>query len=102
MPWLPFRTRQDFEYTSTAVRGVIPRKIVDEQLKGQHNGWSDASRITLRNSADMMQTLAAAREGLGVPVLTSVRVLLLCKFTDSVSVSERRSLRDVQREDDAF
>lgn len=62
MPWLPFRTRQDFEYTSSAVRGVIPSKVVDEQLHGMHNGWSEKSRITLRNSADMKAVLAAARE----------------------------------------
>lgn len=72
VPWLPFRTRQDFEYTSTAIRGAIPRKIVDEQLRGQHNGWSEDTNITLRNSEDMMQTLAAAREGLGVPVRTGL------------------------------
>ena len=60
VPWLPFRTHQDFKYTLTAVRGIIPRKIIDEQLHGQHNGWSDSSKITLRNSVDMLQTLAAA------------------------------------------
>ena len=60
IPWLPFQTQQDFEYTSSAVRGVIPSKIIDEQLYGMHHGWSKKSRITLCNSADMKAVLATA------------------------------------------
>ena len=52
--WLPFQTQQDFEYTSTTVQGIIPRNIIDEKLHGQHNGWSDNSKITLHNGTDMM------------------------------------------------
>ena len=95
VPWLPFRTRQDFEYTSTAVRGIIPRKIIDEQLHGQHNGWSDNSKITLRNSADMLWTLVAAREGLGVPVSSIPFKIWYTLAYKLHSVSKRHSRRGV-------
>lgn len=78
VPWLPFRTREDFEYTSTAVRGVLRSELVDEQLYGIHHGWAQNPKITLRNSADMKAALAAARQdGVQVHLFVFIEVRLL-------------------------
>jgi hypothetical protein len=60
-PWAPFRTRADFEYTETAVKGLLSKPIVDAQLHGINNSWSERSKITLRSYADMEDSLGAAR-----------------------------------------
>ncbi|KAJ7768112.1 hypothetical protein DFH07DRAFT_1008731 [Mycena maculata] len=62
-PWAPFRTRADFEYTATAVAGGLSADIVNLQLKGINNSWSvGGSMLTIHNSSEMAQSLAAARE----------------------------------------
>ncbi|KAJ7696268.1 hypothetical protein B0H17DRAFT_929612 [Mycena rosella] len=62
-PWAPFRTRADFEYTSTAVVGGLSKEIIDSQLCGITGPWSvGGSMLTIKNSAEMAQSLAAARE----------------------------------------
>jgi len=66
-PWAPFRTRADFEYTETAVLGLLSKDIVNKQLYGIKNSWSSHSSITLRSHADMERSLQAART-YGVPV----------------------------------
>ena len=60
-PWAPFRTRADFEYTETAVKGLLSKSIVDAQLRGINNSWSKHSKITLRSYADVEDSLGAAR-----------------------------------------
>lgn len=59
-PWAPFRTWADFEYTETAVLGLLSKDIVNKQLFSN-------SLITLRSYTDMEQSLEAAR-AYGVPV----------------------------------
>jgi hypothetical protein len=62
-PWAPFRTRADFEYTETAVQGLLPKHLVDRQLSGIHGSWSkDGSQLTIRSWADMQRSLDAARQ----------------------------------------
>ncbi|KAJ7082343.1 hypothetical protein C8R43DRAFT_1092786 [Mycena crocata] len=62
-PWAPFRTRADFEYTATAVTGALSADIVNQQLQGITGSWSVAgSMLTIRNSTEMAQSLAAARQ----------------------------------------
>jgi hypothetical protein len=62
-PWAPFRTRADFEYTATAVVGGLSKEIIDLQLRGITGPWSvGGSKLTIQNSAEMEQSLAAARE----------------------------------------
>ena len=36
-PWAPFRTRADFKYTETAIKGLLGKNIVDAQLQGINN-----------------------------------------------------------------
>ena len=66
-PWAPFCTQADFEYTETAVLGLLSKELVNKQLSGIHNSWSSHSTITLRSHADMEQTLQVVRT-YGVPV----------------------------------
>lgn len=62
-PWAPFRTLADFEYTETAVLGLLSQKLVDKQLAGFNEGWSiGGSHLTIRTYKDMQQSLAKARE----------------------------------------
>ena len=60
-PWAPFRSRADFEYTETAVKGLLSKHIVDAQLCGINHDWAERSKITFHSHADMEKSLAAAR-----------------------------------------
>jgi hypothetical protein len=61
-PWAPFRSREDFEYTETAVTGLLSKDIVNKQLFGMRNRWAKSTRITLRSHSDMEKSLTAARQ----------------------------------------
>lgn len=62
IPWAPFRTRADFEYTETAVKGLLHKDIVNTQLRGMSGSWSkNGSHITLRSNKDMEDALDRAR-----------------------------------------
>lgn len=61
-PWTPFESLADFEYTETAVLGLLPRWIVDKQLAGFNSNWSEGSRLTIKNFADMDKALSKARK----------------------------------------
>jgi hypothetical protein len=68
-PWAPFRTLADFEYTETAVTGLLSEEVVNKQLAGFNKGWAiGGSRLTINNYKDMQGSLALARE-YGVQVL---------------------------------
>jgi hypothetical protein len=72
-PWAPFRTRADFEYTATAVKGLLNKDIVNEQLRGMNDNWTSGTNITFRSHADMAKSLTAART-YGVPVSCMVQL----------------------------
>lgn len=70
-PWAPFRTLADFEYTETAVKGLLSKDLVDKQLAGFNGRWSiGGSHLTLRTYKDMQDSLGFARE-YGVQVIYS-------------------------------
>jgi hypothetical protein len=80
-PWAPFRTRADFEYTETAVQGLLSKGLVDRQLSGITKCWSvSGSHLTIRNYADMERSLEAARQ-YGVPVRDSFAAAFKLNFT---------------------
>jgi hypothetical protein len=61
-PWVPFCNQADFEYTETAVEGLMSKKLVDRQLVGIGGSWSkDSMHLTLCSWADMEHLLNAAR-----------------------------------------
>ena len=71
-PWAPFRTLADFEYTETAVKGLLSEELVNKQLAGFNDGWSiGGSRLTIHTYKDMQNSLAKARE-YGVQVSCTV------------------------------
>ena len=62
-PWAPFRTLADFEYTETAVKGLLSQDLVNKQLAGFNDRWSvGGSHLTIHTYKDMQQSLAKARE----------------------------------------
>lgn len=69
-PWAPFRTRPDFEYAESAIRGRFSSKTIDSQLRGMHGTWANGCNITFKNHADMARSVDAARQ-------TSVQVRCL-------------------------
>jgi hypothetical protein len=78
-PWAPFRSRADFEYTETAVQGLLNEDVVNKQLYGLHNGWAETSSISLHSYADMERSLAAARQcGIGASCIFLFAWMLEC------------------------
>jgi hypothetical protein len=62
-PWAPFKTRQDFEYTASAIRSMMPKDLVNMQLSGIHGSWSHTgSTLTIRNYDDMHRYLDEAKK----------------------------------------
>lgn len=62
-PWAPFRTLADFEYTETAVKGLLSEDLVNRQLVGFNEAWSiGGSRLTFHSHKDMQKSLAVARD----------------------------------------
>jgi len=61
-PWAPFRTLADFEYTETAIQGLLSKELVDRQLAGFHKGWHTGETcLTISNYGDMQESLYKAR-----------------------------------------
>jgi hypothetical protein len=52
-PWAPFKNLADFEYTETAILGLLPKWIIDKQLGGINSNWAEGSRLTIKNSTEM-------------------------------------------------
>jgi hypothetical protein len=62
-PWAPFRTLADFEYTETAVKGLLSEDLVNKQLAGFNGKWSlGGSQLTIRTYKDMKNSLVKARQ----------------------------------------
>jgi hypothetical protein len=62
-PWAPFRTLADFEYTETAVKGLLSKDLVNKQLAGFNKKWTiGGSHLTIHTYKDMQESLAKARE----------------------------------------
>ena len=61
-PWAPFENLADFEYTETAVLGLLPKWIVNKQLAGLNSNWAEGSQLTIKNFTDMDKVLSKARK----------------------------------------
>jgi len=61
-PWTPFENLADFEYTETAVLGLLPKWIVNKQLAGLNSNWAEGSRLAIKNFTDMNKVLSKARK----------------------------------------
>lgn len=82
-PWAPFRTLADFEYTETAVTGMLSGDLVNKQLAGFNDKWSiGGTHLTIRTYKDMQESLGKARE-YGIQVSRSMQDPLLQTITES-------------------
>lgn len=71
-PWALFQTLADFEYTETALKGLLLKDLVDKQLAGFNGKWAiGGSHLTLHTYKDMQDSLMKARE-YGVQVSCSM------------------------------
>jgi len=61
-PWAPFQNLADFEYTETAILGLLPKWIVDKQLASLNSNWAEGSRLTIKNFTEMDKVLSKARK----------------------------------------
>jgi len=61
-PWAPFENLSDFEYTETAILGLLPKWIVDKQLAGFNSNWAEGSQLTIKNFTEMEKVLSKARK----------------------------------------
>ena len=61
-PWAPFKNITDFEYTETAVLGLLPKWIIDKQLAGFSSTWAEGSHLTIKSFSDMDKVLSRARK----------------------------------------
>ncbi|KAF8263166.1 hypothetical protein EI94DRAFT_1598659 [Lactarius quietus] len=61
-PWAPFKTLADFEYTETALKGLLSKELVNAQLAGIHSTWAAGSYLSIKSHRDMENVLAKARK----------------------------------------
>ncbi|KAF8149987.1 hypothetical protein B0H34DRAFT_825948 [Crassisporium funariophilum] len=61
-PWAPFENLADFEYTETAILGLLPKWIVNKQLAGLNSTWAKESNLTIKNFTEMENVLSKARK----------------------------------------
>lgn len=61
-PWAPFENLADFEYTETAILGLLPKWIVNKQLAGFNSNWAEGSKLTIKNFTEMDKVLSKARK----------------------------------------
>jgi len=80
-PWAPFKTLADFEYTETAIRGLLSKTLVNQQLAGLNSTWAVESRLTIKNYTDMEKVLAKARKHT-VQVCAKVHIFSSIPFTN--------------------
>ena len=62
LPWAPFEKLADFEYTETAILGLLPKWLVNKQLAGINSNWAEGSRLTIKNFTEMEKVLSKARK----------------------------------------
>jgi hypothetical protein len=61
-PWAPFQTLADFEYTETAIHGLLSKKLINKQLAGLNSTWAVGSKLSIKNYTDMEKVLTKARK----------------------------------------
>ncbi len=61
-PWAPFQTLEDFEYTETAIQGLLSKALINKQLAGINSRWAVGSKLSIKNYNDMEKALERARK----------------------------------------
>lgn len=60
-PWAPFENLADFEYTETAVKGLLSKELVNTQLAKINSTWAAKSMLSIKSYRDMEAVLSKAR-----------------------------------------
>jgi hypothetical protein len=61
-PWAPFKNLADFEYTETAIEGLLTKEVVNKQLAGINSTWAVGSLLSIKSHKDMEKVLSEARK----------------------------------------
>jgi hypothetical protein len=61
-PWAPFRNLADFEYTETAIKGLLSKTLVNTQLAKINSTWAVGSLLSIKSHRDMETVLSKARK----------------------------------------
>lgn len=80
-PWAPFRTLADFEYTETAIQGLLSKALINKQLAGMNSRWAVGSKLSIKNYNDMEKVLAKARKH-----TIQVRTILRCIWNHELNL----------------
>ena len=59
-PWLPFRSREDFEFAEIAHNAAMNRSQVENLLKLFHRCQQDPGKVTFRNYSDLSESWKAS------------------------------------------
>jgi len=91
-PWAPFENLADFEYTETAILGLLPKWIVNKQLAGFNSSWAKGSKLTIKNFTEMDKVLSKARKYF----VQVSRIQLLCISIHSNALISSRAASSLQ------
>jgi len=72
-PWAPFKNLADFEYTKTAIKGLLSKKLVNTQLARINSTWAVGSLLSIKSHKDIEEVLSKARK-----YFVQVRSCILC------------------------
>ncbi len=61
-PWAPFQTLGDFEYTETAIQGLLSKVLINKQLAGINSRWAVGSKLLIKNYNNMEKALKKAQK----------------------------------------
>ena len=61
-PCAPFKNLADFEYTETAIKGLLSKELVNTQLARINSTWAVGSLLSIKSHRDMEEVLSKARK----------------------------------------
>ena len=97
-PWLPFKTREDFEFSEIALDAAMTKAQVDATIDLLHRCIKGKGKFTLSNCDEMCWTLKVASERLPKvrPVLPYVALVIPDHLPCLVPVWKEGYLREIQ------
>lgn len=95
-PWLPFRTREDFEFTELVLEAKMSKAEVNSLISLFNRCKGENSRFTLSSYDDMHQILATASERLPKACLQTFHCVLYPLILCYLSLKSVPSLRSTR------
>jgi hypothetical protein len=59
-PWAPFKNIVDFEYTETAIKGLLSKELVNTQLARINSTWAVGGFLSIKSHRDMEKIFSKA------------------------------------------